>query len=92
MCLDKRTIVVLGTMAVVFHVAAGLVNVWHWWGVGWDATSYHFLVPYLGLAGWIFLVVVYWYHRVESWAAWLVAGWWLVYEVILLCMVHGVII
>jgi len=89
--MDRRTIAVIGSVAVVFHVLGGMVNVWHWYNVGWDATSYHVFVPYFGVGGWLLLVAVYWYNDVRSLAAWAIAVWWLVYNIILFCMVHGVI-
>jgi len=87
----RSSLVLLAVLASVFGIVSGLFNLYHWWNIGWDGTSYHEMVPVLGILSWFIIIVVYRYEEVDNPGLWLFPVFWLVYCVIQFGMVYGLI-
>jgi len=87
----RSSLVVLALLASAFAVLSGLVNLYHWWQIGWDGTSYHKAVPVFGILSWFVLIVVYRYENVRNPGMWLIPIFWLLYSIVMFLMVYGLI-
>ena len=85
----KKIIAIIGIIATLAAVVGGVANMYHWWEIDWNAISYHPIVPFLGLASWIGVVTIYKMENIRNIILWLIAFFWLFYNVLLMLMIYG---
>ena len=89
--MKKSSIALVAILGTIFAVLSGLLNLHHWWEIGWDATSYHPLVPVFGLCAWFIVLVTYKVEDVDNLWMWMIPSFWLLYSVVQFMMVYGVV-
>lgn len=88
---DKKILVMTGILASVFALLSGMLNIYHWWQIGWDPTSYQELVPWFGLLSWFCVVISYKIMKIKNIGLWTLAVFWIAYDCIMFLMVYGLI-
>ncbi len=85
----RKKIAIIGIVATLATLIGGIANIYHWWEIDWNAISYHPAVPFLGLMSWIGIAAIYKLRKIRNIALWLIATFWLFYNILLLLMIYG---
>lgn len=88
----RKLVAIIGALATAIAITGGLLNMYNWWNIDWEAISYNQIIkvtPYFGIFSWMLTIIIYKIRRIKSPALWAIAMFWLFYNIIHFLVVYG---